>query len=674
MSNLLASTTTLTPASKGVVLVDKYQPQLFDFNRAVVFEEKPLSKKFSIELCNEEGTVFLAETSLLYLNQIRIVCAKNVEITEGSPLKLSLTAIYEKLAEDFFLNIPCSLSKVEKFKNITHAIVTFADNVDSQFSSWYQQWLEKSKRTKSRYETNENAFNFIYQYYKRLYCVHLAHPVLFSDDDQIKHSFISRQGNSVITFTTEDNTHICLPTNIIHQYIDSPTKKNRIPLYVWYENNCIHYFSSKDHPSISPKKIISWLKNKSQWRVLLIRNYKTVSAEEAQLAEVRQYVSEDAILNASSFEEDFLKYPITTNILDISCLFQQIHLPKYEELLQAHKVLADPEDNNYQVLSFKVKRSEARYQYITAVKLTAVEQSPQVTIETETTDISYVGLSIKIPETECSFIKKETVMVEFIQWNEMQPKSLLKKKEKFAAVKYKVVNLIKKKGFIILGVDRLGRDTSPNFNIFVQNKIDELNETGARGIRNDFDLYQSLVSSIWVNNNIAGLVFFLGKDSDGVRIIQAIANTRENLKLSQPYRELNDWSFLQKIALSLGLAIHDINSENTPTTSQLNIGIYCYFDDSVNHPHWKTQTDLDFNSSESKTAFIRTAISFKKHYFYHCSLVPIKSGKDDILNGESSCLVSVGARRLKEIHEICRSLLAVGEFNDATNLIEFMHS
>lgn len=130
---------------------------------------------------------------------------------------------------------------------------------------------------------------------------------------------------------------------------------------------------------------------------------------------------------------------------------------------------------------------------------------------------------------------------------------------------------------------------------------------------------------------------------------------------------------MQQLATPLGLEINKIIAEKQQYETQISIGIYCYYDDKSEFPEWKTKTDLEFNSISDKAEFIKMAISYKKHFFYHCSLAPIATGKDDSLNGESSAFVSLAAHRLKEIHEICRSLIAVGELHDMTRLIEFMY-
>ncbi len=660
---------------KSLVLVDRYTPQFFDFDKPFVSEEITAKEKTAIEiLLDNKHTVFNAETSDLYSNQIRIVCSKTVPLEQDDLVHLNFTAIYQKNNQEYLLNIPCQISQVIKFKQITHAILTFGDELDSQYIQWYQQWLSKlSEAANKDEEIDARAFQFIYQYYKRLYSEHLNYPVIFNDAQQIKHAYISKMGISAITFFDANNNPIYLPTTIFQAYINLPKKVNRIPLYVWYENDQFNYFSNVDHPTISPKKILSWLVKKPQWRVLLIRKRQTVPADAIQLNEIKQYVSNEAVENAASFEEAFFNHSITTNIVDISSIFTHINLPEYKESLTAKEITMQKSDISYQVLSFDVNRSEPRFVHSSTVRLKSLAQTQNASVQAETIDISFLGLNIKIISDSYGFVLGETVLIEFTQWNEELPKSLLKKTEQFKAIEYQVENIGKQYDGILLELRRIKRDADPKLNSLIQDKINAIQNNDSGHIQNNFDLYQSLIASLWINNNISGLVFYLGKDNEGIRIVQAIVNTQENLKIRQPYLSQNDWSFLQQIALPLSMAVSKINPDDKNKVNQLSLGVYCYYDNLSPAPSWITKTDLDFNLSATKFDFIKTAISFKKHYFYHCSLAPIKAGKDDILNDESSSLVSFKAHRLKEIHEICNSLIAVGELNEVTRLVEFMY-
>lgn len=658
-----------------IVLVDKNTPQIFNFDEAVVFDETPINKVFPVELLLEEPpSVCNAKTSELYHNQIRIVCANSAPLNEGQRLQLNLNALYKQHAKEYFLNIPCTLTRLEKFQQVTHALLTFSEHVNSDFIDWYKQWLDTQQEAHKNTDIDQNAFNFIYQYYKRVYASHLIYPVLFSDTQQIKHAFISKQCSTNITFSNQQKVNIELPINIIQAYIKLQKKETRIALYVWYENDQIHYFSNKDHPTLPSKKIVSWLKTKPQWRVLLIRNREIAPATELQYDEIKQYITKDAVANAAAFEQSFTQLSTTTHILDISCLFARINLPTYTAALAENTQTLDALKVNYQILSFQVKRAEHRFNYQTKLTLTTLNPSNNITIPAESSDISFLGLNIRLPLANYPLKEQDFILVEFTQWNEMLRSSLFKKKAKLEAAEYKIINIYKKDDHISLGLRRIKRDTDPKLNSIIREKIEDIKQSIPGSIHNDFDLYQSLLASLWINNNIAGLPFFLSRDNQGIRIIQAIASTKENLKIRNPYQENNDWSFLQQIALSLDLAINKLNSEKHTLLNHLNIGVYCYYDDTGADSAWKTKTDLDFQSTADKFNFISTAMRYKKHYFYHCALVPITPGKDDILNGESSAFISLAAHRLKEIHEVCRALIAIGELNDVTRLVEFIHT
>jgi len=71
-----------------------------------------------------------------------------------------------------------------------------------------------------------------------------------------------------------------------------------------------------------------------------------------------------------------------------------------------------------------------------------------------------LGLYLKLSKAEYAFKEHDLVIIEFIQWNEMLPKSFLKKTEKLGSIGYKIVNVKQDDdGAIILGLLREQRDT-----------------------------------------------------------------------------------------------------------------------------------------------------------------------------------------------------------------------
>ncbi len=667
-----------TPSTKKrkqdtIVQVDKKKPQLFKFDAALVFEETPVNKALTVELLLEDSSLIKAETSLLFSQKIRIVCAKDAPLKVGDKVNLNLNALFQEYTENHLLNIPCLLSTVEHHQHVTHAVLSFSDSTDCQFITWYQNWLTPLQEADKSDAIDEHAFQFIYQYYKRLYAAHLPYPYVFSNLKQIQHAFISKPCSSVINFVNEQGINTQLPLSILQAHIKHQNNEARIPLYVWYENEQIFHFSNQDYPKVPSKHIISWLKTKKNWRVLLVRHRKIFPIDKRQCNEIKQYVTETAVTDNEQFRQSFAELTTCTHILDISCLFANIQFPVPEKSFRANEATLAESAVNYQILSFQVKRAEHRYEYSAGIRLMIAAQEKQVSANAEIINISFLGLGITLPLADYPLQEGDSILVEFTEWNANIPSRLFKKKAALEPVEYTIISIYQTQKVIFLGLKRIKRDTDPKLNSFIRNKLSEIEKSKPGTIHNDFDLYQSLFSSLWINNNIAGLAFFLGKDNEGIRIIQAIVETQENVKIRKAHQTAQDWTFLQQIALPLDIALSKLNPEKNNANHILNIGIYCYFDDKSTQPKWVTKTDLDFNSIAQKASFIDTAIHHPKHAFYHCSLVAITPGKDDILKGESSAFVSLAAHRLKEIHDICRALIAVGELNDVTRLIEFMH-
>lgn len=392
-----------TPSTKKrkqntIVQVDKKNPQFFKFDAALIFDEKPVNRTMSVELLIEgNNSLVNAETSLLFTKKIRIVCAKMVPLKEGSKLQLNLRSLFQEHAENYLLNIPCILTKVENHQHVTHAVLNFIDPLDCQFNEWYQNWLAQYREVHKSDAIDEHAFQFIYQFYKRLYAAHLPHPVLLSDKQTIRHAFISNPCSNNIMVTNAQGINVQLPLSIFQTYIKHQDNETRIPIYVWYENEQVFHFSNQDYPKVSSKNIISWLRTKKNWRVLLVRNRKISPIDKLQCNEIKQYVKEYAITDNEAFRQSFTKLDVCTRILDISCLFANIQLPLQAESFSANEQNLPESTVNYQTLSFQVKRAEHRYEYNTAINLHSETQEKPVTLKAKIINISFLGLGVTLP-------------------------------------------------------------------------------------------------------------------------------------------------------------------------------------------------------------------------------------------------------------------------------------
>ena len=352
-----------------------------------------------------------------------------------------------------------------------------------------------------------------------------------------------------------------------------------------------------------------------------MRNRHISPIDKLQCNEIKQYVTDEAVTDNEEFRQSFTELDTSTHILDISCLFANIQLPMQTESFGSTEQTAAELAINYQILSFQVKRTEHRYEHQAGITLTTAAQEKQASIKAEIVNISFLGLGVSIPLADYLLKENDSIMVEFSEWNASLPSSFFKKTELLETIEYTIISIYKTQENILLGLKRIKRDTDPKLNSFIRNKLSEIEQSKPGTIHNDFDLYQSLFSSLWVNNNIAGLAFFLGRDGNGIRIIQAIASTQENSKIRSAHQNTQDWTFLQQIALPLDIAINKLNPEKNNANHSLNIGIYCYFDNTSTSPKWITKTDLDFKTIEQKSSFIRAAMQHQKHFFYHCYLL-----------------------------------------------------
>ncbi len=664
---------------KPIILVDRKRPQFFNFDQGLVTTEKMVEKilPVSFRMENHNGLIS-ATTSEISASKLRINVPKQLVISEGDQIRLDFSSMHSKLNKEYFLKIPYEVLQIDEFSHAKHLILALSNQANAEFVVWFKQWL-KTLVTPNKYEeNNDKIFNTIFSYYKRLYCIFLPYPIIFSDPEGIKHAFLSNEAVSCIDFSDGQRVNARLSVNAFNEYINDQKQGTRIPLYVWYENDEIKYLTSADLPKVSPKQIIAWLKTKEQWRVLLIRTRKVKVPDPSLFDAIQKYASQKLADIIDEYKTSFTNLTSVTNILDISNVFENIDFGWNLPELQFSKPLIHARGVSYSAISFKMKRVEPRFSYNTRVRLETEFKDGDIVVDAETIDISLLGLSLKLPYTDFPFTIKDQVLIEFVEWNQELGGGgkFFKKKQQLSAVEYTVKNVDHNGELIFLGLARNKRDAEPGINQFITDKLVEIKRetTGVR--RNELELYNSFHASVWLTNNIAGLPFFLGHDAEGIRIIQAIGNTEENEALRKPFHEENDWSFLQQIATTLSVAMRDLVADKYRPLKLLSCGVYCYYEEFNSDrviSGWKTKTDLELTTPELKKEFIEEAMRHSKRFFYHCSLVSVKGYKDDILNAEVVEFMSKAAHRVREMHSLVNSLIAVGELNDVTRLIEFMY-
>lgn len=679
MSNEIANEVR-NPSIKPIILVDKNRPQFFNFDQGLVVTERMVEKILPVTLRLSEGKgVMTATTSEISASKLRVTVSKKINIGISERLMLDFTSLHSKLNKDYFLKVPYQVKFIEEYSNVNHLILALSNEADTNFVLWLKQWLKSNGQTNKYEENNDKLFNCMFSYYKRLYCVYLAYPIIFSDSEGIKQAFLSNEAVNGIDFSNGQRANARLSVNVFNEYISDQKLGTRIPLYVWFEHDEIQYMTGADAPKLSPKQIIAWLKTKEQWRVLLIRTRQVKIPEAAQIAAIQKYANEKILEDIEIFKESFSKLTAVTSVLDISNVFDNIDLDWQSLDTNFNKRVLQSRGVSYSMISFKMKRIEARFGYNTQVRLETENKEQDVVVDAVSVDISSLGLSIKIPYTDFPFSIKDQVLIDFVEWNEelSNTGTFFKKKQKLSPVEYVVKKVDHNDDFILLGLFRQKRDADPGINLFFKDKLAEIKRDTAGVRRNDLDLYNSFYAGVWLTNNIAGLPFFLGHDAEGIRIIQAIANTEDNLLLRKPFLANDDWSFLQQIATTLSVAMRDLVADKTKPLKLLSCGIYCYLEELNSDTvmsGWKTKTDIELTTPELKQQFIQEAISHPKHYFYHCSLVSVKGYKDDVLNSEVVEFMSKAPHRVKEMHSVCTSLLAIGELNEITRLVEFMYN
>ena len=203
-------------------------------------------------------------------------------------------------------------------------------------------------------------------------------------------------------------------------------------------------------------------------------------------------------------------------------------------------------------------------------------------------------------------------------------------------------------------------------NKFFIQAIEENKDQLALDSRDRFVIQDSKILGSQLTHLMPNLPFYLGRDNDNKRIIQAIANTQAN----QAIHDMSLWQTIGELASNMAEWVRVTLDDFTPITD---FGIYCYQD---KNQQWLLQTERDFVSKEQKPVFINPTLLADKYRFFHCDLTAIKNTsieQEPNLEQQLSHLRRHSPHQIRRIREVLQSLFAVGDLTDITPIIEAVY-
>jgi len=247
--------------------------------------------------------------------------------------------------------------------------------------------------------------------------------------------------------------------------------------------------------------------------------------------------------------------------------------------------------------------------------------------------------------------------------------------ETLRGINYRIVNIEATPHGLFLGLMLDHKGKSPLIYKLLKHEMARTEAESGLCLANRVEYYRHDFCGTWLTHNLNSLPFFLGRDDEGIRLIQAIVKTQDNQTLRSFLGDAGgqeDWSSLQALSTTFGAQINRLLSGESPERF-LVFGLYACQPRGASS--WTSHIDADFADAASLAAFVRHALSCPRHYFFHCTLTPLRPANEDKRSMDEVRQLNVRfPHRVKDILRLFNSLLAVGELNNITPLIKFLYA
>ena len=641
-------------------------PEIIALDQTIARKESRVIMTMSVKL--EVGELsFQAATLDVSINAIKLAVKRLFCVEAGNKIAVDFEDLHAEYEEPCLLRVPYTVLQVTHNESTTHLILKRHAVCDELFVDWMEEWLQRIDNSRSKINLDDRLFIYTLERYKRLFCRNLSYPVFWYRNKSMKFMHSSARAVSAWNFHTHEDRSEGDPVGEFAGYLARQKKSIIMLVYLWNDGKNTYTFCNADCLGASLKSIVSWLKGQPEWRIVLLASKKIRSLDKAQ-AEELLLLGRD--LDAA-YGEKLLRHAATLDTLgfavDVSSIFNNLPLgsdtsfsaPKVEPVPKQAKVDGGSFD-------FVVKRFEDRYKIKTAVE---IELESGDKIETESVDISRQGLQVCLPP-HCTVKLDQRIVVSYTLWNR------LLRRVSLDMLPYRVARIVHRNNKIDVGLVLIKNQVDRAVAEFFSETIEQNAAESELCDKDRTDSFSAAVFSSLLANNTLTLPFFLGRDKDGKRIIQAVLNNKSNRGIFSQFKdslESYDWSVLQQLAPRLSAALSALPAGEESSGGILRCGIYSYQILADSTYQWVTQTDLELKTETQKSAFIKQAMQSEKYCFFHCAITPLKSNEETHSALELQHFSSKFPHKIKAIQKKFNGLLAVGELTDVTRIFEMLY-
>ena len=296
-----------------------------------------------------------------------------------------------------------------------------------------------------------------------------------------------------------------------------------------------------------------------------------------------------------------------------------------------------------------IERKNQRFIIKTKVVLDLQQESLNLTSH----DVSETGMSLNLTGDVALKVGTQ-VTVNFERWQSQT------NKVKLNAVPYIIKNVQFWNGSSQLGLERNLPACAESINHFFSSKIARHKEQLATNTDDISIVQETKIFTHILGKKLSSIPFYLATDKDNIRILQAVASSKNNHAKQLP----GLWQAMQALIMPLYSVLKSARNEQA-----IYFGLYSYLESSG---QWQIMTDYDLPTDRKKSVFIIRALNHETHYFFHGTITPIPSNfleQQGDLKQRLSELRSHSPHKIKQIRDVLHRLFAIGELTDITDII-----
>jgi len=638
--------------------------EVIPLDRIIARKEDRVMVATAVKLQIGELT-FKATTLNVSVNAIKVVAKRLSCVSEGDVAIIDFESLYAEHQHEFLLEVPYHVEHVVQNESATHLVLKRIQSEDELYTDWMHGWLQQVANHGSKVNLDDRLYTYTVERYQRLFSLNLGYPVFWFRDNSIDIIHSSAGSALALKLGGDERDSEFSPLENFSEYLLGHNKSVMMLVYMWTDGDKTFTFCNADCPGVSINTIVAWLKQRSEWRIVLLVSKKIKPLDSEQIAALQEQGHELDVVESDTLIQQSTNFQKIGFTVDVSSIFQHSPVVPDNEFV-APEIHRDANQVNISAhpFNFVIKRTEARYKIKTSL---LIEFRSGDEYEIDSIDVSREGLQLNVP-LNCRARIDERVRITYRRWNQLVEDVSLE------GLPYRVVRIDHQVGHTNLGLMLIKGAVDRSVNQFFYKTIEQQAKKIAVCDADKKDCFNSFVYSGILGNNIFGLPFFLGRDKNGERIVPAVLSGKSNRgifsKFSGPQGSY-DGTILQELAARLGVVLLDGNNE---IGGSLRFGIYCYQKRSNIGYQWVSQTDRDMKTSKEKSVFVTQAMRSEKYLFFHCTLAAIKPLHEDThLASESSQFRSNVPHKVKALQKNFSGLFAVGELIDVTKIVESLY-